>query len=43
MNCEKCGIKIMSSIAKQQEGDENLCRECYTSKRVSENDERMTK
>lgn len=36
MNCENCGIKIMASVAKQQEGGETLCRECYTWKLARE-------
>ena len=41
MNCEKCGIKIMASVARQQEGGENLCRDCYCWKRARENAERI--
>ena len=39
MNCEKCGIKISPSLARQQKGGENLCRECYTWKLAKENEE----
>ena len=36
MNCEKCGSKIMASVARQQEGGENLCRGCYLDKIAKE-------
>jgi len=36
MNCENCGIKISPSVARQQEGGENLCRDCYGWKRARE-------
>ena len=36
MNCANCGIKISPSVARQQEGGENLCRDCYGWKRARE-------
>jgi formylmethanofuran dehydrogenase subunit E len=43
MNCKNCGIKIMPSLARQQEGGESLCRGCYLdllAKRVEEKGEK---
>ena len=39
MNCKECGIKIMASVARQQEGGENLCRDCYGRKLAKEQEE----
>ena len=41
MNCEKCGIKISPSVARQQEGGENLCRDCFCWKRAREQEEQL--
>ena len=41
MNCKKCGIKISPTLARQQEGGENLCRECYTWKLAREQEGRL--
>jgi len=38
MQCEKCGVKIMPALAREQKGGENLCRACYTSKLAKENE-----
>jgi len=37
MNCIKCGIKISPSVARQQEGGEDMCRDCFCWKRARDN------
>lgn len=41
MNCVKCGIKISPSVARQQEGGENMCRDCFCWQRAREQQERL--
>lgn len=43
MNCANCGIKISISVARQQEGGENLCRGCYLTEKARLNQERITR
>ena len=43
MNCTKCGIKISPSVARQQEGGENLCRGCYLTEKARLNQEAITR
>lgn len=43
MNCTKCGIKISPTLARQQEGGEDLCRDCYGWKRAREQQERISR
>lgn len=41
MKCANCGIKISPSLARQQEGGEDLCRGCYGWKRAREQQARL--
>lgn len=43
MNCTNCGIKISPTLARQQEGEEDLCRGCYLTEKARLNQERITK
>lgn len=43
MNCVNCGIKISPSVARQQEGGENMCRDCYTWKKARDNQDRISR